>query len=67
MEFDEEYPNITGEIANLITLDVGMNVPPEKSKRLVYGEEEKRFRDAIQKDWNAQLASNPNSTLHIAE
>lgn len=63
----KEFPNITGEKANLILLDIGQGITVDESKRLKYGKEEKAFRKSVELDWATYHKKHPDAQLDIRE
>jgi len=61
------FPNITGEQANLILMDMGQGVDPAKSRRLTYGPEERAFYAKIKADWDRYRATHPDAVLDVQE
>lgn len=62
----EEDCVISGEAATQIVIDIGNQIPPDKSK-LKYGPEELAFRGRVEKRWEAYRAKHPDAILDVKE
>lgn len=65
-EYPDNYPGLSGEMANQIVLDIGNGVAPEESS-LTYGRVELAFRDDVENAFAAARNRNPHAILDIRE
>ena len=60
-----DYPNLTGDEANLIAMDVAQSIPPEESTRLKYGPEELAFYRDVKEQHEAKEKASPHETIAL--
>jgi hypothetical protein len=65
-EYPDNYPGLSGDIANQIVLDIGNGVAPEDSS-LEYGLVELAFREDVERAFAAARDQNPQVVLDVRE
>ncbi len=58
---------ISGGTANDIVLDIGQDVPPDKSTRVTYGPDELAFRKRVEDWWAKKREEDPKAVLDVRE
>ena len=60
------FPEIDGDTASAIAVDVGLKTPPSKS-RVNYGPAELAFREGVQARWDEAVKKNPKVVWEIPD